>query len=130
MVGRNGFLASLIVRLVPSAPFIVVNMAAGVTPMRLRDFAARNRRIGIDAAVARPPRPHPRGHQRLGHGGGQQSHQQSDGGVVLSNSSNSVVKTSDLRYKVDTVQRDTPKVGRNDPCPCGSGKKYKKCHGA
>ena len=26
--------------------------------------------------------------------------------------------------------RDTPKVGRNDPCPCGSGKKYKKCHGA
>jgi SEC-C motif len=26
--------------------------------------------------------------------------------------------------------RDEPKVGRNDPCPCGSGKKYKKCHGA
>jgi len=22
------------------------------------------------------------------------------------------------------------KIGRNDPCPCGSGKKYKKCHGA
>ncbi len=38
-VGRNGFLASLIVRLVPSAPFIVVNMAAGVTPMRVLDFA-------------------------------------------------------------------------------------------
>jgi uncharacterized membrane protein YdjX (TVP38/TMEM64 family) len=38
MVGRNGFLASLIVRLVPSAPFIVVNMAAGVTPMRVLDF--------------------------------------------------------------------------------------------
>ncbi len=29
-----------------------------------------------------------------------------------------------------TVRRSTPKVGRNDPCPCGSGKKYKKCHGA
>ncbi len=27
------------------------------------------------------------------------------------------------------VKRDEPKVGRNDPCPCGSGKKYKKCHG-
>jgi preprotein translocase subunit SecA len=27
------------------------------------------------------------------------------------------------------VKRDRPKVGRNDPCPCGSGKKYKKCHG-
>ena len=26
-----------------------------------------------------------------------------------------------------TVTRDTPKVGRNDPCPCGSGKKFKKC---
>jgi len=38
LVGRNGFLASLIVRLVPSAPFIVVNMAAGVTPMKVRDF--------------------------------------------------------------------------------------------
>jgi preprotein translocase subunit SecA len=31
--------------------------------------------------------------------------------------------------KVETVQHNTPKVGRNDPCPCGSGKKYKKCHG-
>jgi preprotein translocase subunit SecA len=28
------------------------------------------------------------------------------------------------------MRRDQPKVGRNDPCPCGSGKKYKKCHGA
>ena len=26
--------------------------------------------------------------------------------------------------------RMEPKVGRNDPCPCGSGKKHKKCHGA
>ncbi len=31
---------------------------------------------------------------------------------------------------VRTVRRDEPKIGRNDPCPCGSGKKYKKCHGA
>ncbi|MFI4950758.1 MAG: TVP38/TMEM64 family protein [Caulobacterales bacterium] len=38
LIARNGFLASLIVRLAPSAPFIVVNMAAGVTPMRLLDF--------------------------------------------------------------------------------------------
>jgi preprotein translocase subunit SecA len=28
------------------------------------------------------------------------------------------------------VEREAPKVGRNDPCPCGSGKKYKKCCGA
>ena len=31
---------------------------------------------------------------------------------------------------VQTIRREEPKVGRNDPCPCGSGKKYKKCHGA
>jgi preprotein translocase subunit SecA len=30
---------------------------------------------------------------------------------------------------VETVKREEPKVGRNDPCPCGSGKKYKQCHG-
>lgn len=30
---------------------------------------------------------------------------------------------------VATLQRDEPKIGRNDPCPCGSGKKYKHCHG-
>jgi SEC-C motif-containing protein len=31
---------------------------------------------------------------------------------------------------VKQVRHDGPRVGRNDPCPCGSGKKYKKCHGA
>jgi preprotein translocase subunit SecA len=31
---------------------------------------------------------------------------------------------------VQQVVRGADKVGRNDPCPCGSGKKYKKCHGA
>ncbi len=31
--------------------------------------------------------------------------------------------------KIETIIRDVPKVGRNDPCPCGSGKKYKKCCG-
>ncbi len=32
-------------------------------------------------------------------------------------------------HKPQTVVRDTPKIGRNDPCLCGSGKKYKKCCG-
>ena len=32
--------------------------------------------------------------------------------------------------KPETVRRDEEKVGRNEPCPCGSGKKYKKCHGS
>ena len=32
--------------------------------------------------------------------------------------------------KARPIEREAPKVGRNDPCPCGSGKKYKKCCGA
>jgi SEC-C motif-containing protein len=31
--------------------------------------------------------------------------------------------------KARPVEREAPKVGRNEPCPCGSGKKFKKCHG-
>ena len=30
----------------------------------------------------------------------------------------------------EPYRREAPKVGRNDPCPCGSGRKYKVCHGA
>ena len=37
---------------------------------------------------------------------------------------------SGRQVKTETIRRAQPKVGRNDPCPCGSGKKYKKCHGA
>lgn len=33
------------------------------------------------------------------------------------------------QQSVAQLQRDEPKIGRNDPCPCGSGKKYKHCHG-
>jgi preprotein translocase subunit SecA len=33
------------------------------------------------------------------------------------------------KKKAQPMQRSLPKVGRNDPCPCGSGKKYKHCHG-
>jgi uncharacterized protein YecA (UPF0149 family) len=29
----------------------------------------------------------------------------------------------------EPYRRSEPKIGRNDPCPCGSGKKHKKCHG-
>ena len=36
---------------------------------------------------------------------------------------------ADKTGKQETIRRDLPKVGRNDPCPCGSGKKYKNCCG-
>jgi len=46
----------------------------------------------------------------------------------------SVADIADLteaeRYRVETMRREAPKLGRNDPCHCGSGKKYKQCHGA
>lgn len=35
----------------------------------------------------------------------------------------------ELAWEGGTYRRETPKVGRNDPCPCGSGKKYKRCCG-
>jgi uncharacterized protein len=38
--------------------------------------------------------------------------------------------TREARFRVEPMRREQPKVGRNDPCPCGSGKKYKLCHGA
>lgn len=38
--------------------------------------------------------------------------------------------TREQRFKVEAVRRDMPKIGRNDPCFCGSGRKFKLCHGA
>ena len=40
------------------------------------------------------------------------------------------VEEKEVQLPKVTIKRDTPKVGRNDPCPCGSGKKYKHCHGS
>ncbi|MBQ1406682.1 MAG: SEC-C domain-containing protein, partial [Eubacterium sp.] len=37
------------------------------------------------------------------------------------------MKVPDREARKETFRRDRPKVGRNDPCPCGSGKKYKNC---
>ncbi len=42
---------------------------------------------------------------------------------------NPMAEASQAGRQKRTVRRNQPKVGRNDPCPCGSGKKYKKCHG-
>ena len=36
---------------------------------------------------------------------------------------------SDKNHAQQTIVNDGPKIGRNDPCPCGSGKKYKNCCG-
>ncbi len=41
-----------------------------------------------------------------------------------------IIEETEERPKLDTTQIDVSKIGRNDPCPCGSGKKFKKCCGA
>jgi hypothetical protein len=73
--------------------------------------AAASAFSGAGAAVAAPPEPSPFGPPR------RQPAQQP-------------ARVGGDDAKVKQVRRDEPKVGRNDPCPCGSGKKYKKCHGA
>ncbi len=39
------------------------------------------------------------------------------------------MRAQNVDAKAETIRRETPRVGRNDPCPCGSGKKFKQCHG-
>ena len=74
--------------------------AEGQAPPPLPESQTRNIRYHHDSAAATPPPPPP----------------DAAGGE----SSSSVVRT---------YRREEPKVRRNDPCPCGSGKKYKHCHG-
>ncbi len=61
------------------------------------------------------------------------SHQDAVGmgfGSATQSEEGSPMAEASKRGKAKPIQREGPKVGRNDPCPCGSGKKYKKCHGA
>jgi preprotein translocase subunit SecA len=87
-----------------------------------------------DAAAASVRRPSPRRAAPLtltgpGGGGGFFGSVQ-DGGAAGGTAKPAPARTGGDDAPIKTVRRDEPKVGRNDPCPCGSGKKYKKCHGA
>ena len=55
--------------------------------------------------------------------------QKAAGGNVDMGSAPAQAAVPKREHKQETVRRETPKVGRNDPCPCGSGKKYKYCCG-
>jgi preprotein translocase subunit SecA len=46
----------------------------------------------------------------------------------LGRSQDQTSAASQQEYKVETIRNRGHRVGRNDPCPCGSGKKYKNCH--
>lgn len=50
-----------------------------------------------------------------------------DNAIDLVDGKESTTKENKIMNK--TIVNDTDKIGRNDPCPCGSGKKYKNCHG-
>jgi uncharacterized protein YecA (UPF0149 family) len=39
------------------------------------------------------------------------------------------IQISDIKVEVSGTPVSIPKVGRNHPCPCGNGEKYKHCHG-
>ena len=47
--------------------------------------------------------------------------------AIFSREGGAWVYAGQLPQRGQTVRREAPKVGRNDPCPCGSGKKFKKC---
>jgi len=51
--------------------------------------------------------------------------------LLLNFDKNAFIKnsTNNEKVKIETIKNDKTKIGRNDPCPCGSGQKYKKCHG-
>jgi preprotein translocase subunit SecA len=57
------------------------------------------------------------------------SHQEFEGAVPATATDVQDYSTNAEPVKQDPVRNTGPKVGRNDPCPCGSGKKYKQCHG-
>ena len=49
--------------------------------------------------------------------------------ITAAPSSQLVLSRGEGDAKPKTIKRESKKVGRNDPCPCGSGKKFKKCCG-
>jgi preprotein translocase subunit SecA len=90
-----------------------------------------------EAGVAGPARPAPRRSQPLTFSAGESS--EAVGALAGAGARSSRQSAGPFAPKpartggddvVKTVRHEGPKVGRNDPCPCGSGKKYKKCHGA
>ena len=53
-----------------------------------------------------------------------------DDGEPAQEMSDELLQMQAAPKRVETFRRERPKIGRNDACWCGSGKKYKKCHGA
>jgi preprotein translocase subunit SecA len=66
-----------------------------------------------------------------GNGGLSYEHEQSMGADAIAGAlGGGATSVSTLQAPTQRLSSEYDKVGRNDPCPCGSGKKFKKCHGA
>jgi preprotein translocase subunit SecA len=63
-------------------------------------------------------------------GGGREIKEAAPGLGESRDAMDAAANRSQSQEKPKPFKRNVPKVGRNDPCPCGSGQKYKKCHGA
>ncbi|HQU46229.1 MAG TPA: SEC-C metal-binding domain-containing protein, partial [Pirellulales bacterium] len=50
------------------------------------------------------------------------------GSSMIGDDQSQAISGSDAPQKSEPIRNRSPLVGRNDPCPCGSGKKYKNCH--
>jgi len=95
-----------------------------------QEIASRLHLIRIQVAEGGPRRPVSRSVgtiQSASHSSMGAFDSNSLGASAASSASGSLNSAS--RPEGATVVRGQPKVGRNDPCPCGSGKKYKHCHG-
>jgi preprotein translocase subunit SecA len=59
----------------------------------------------------------------------QTRHDSATGAGFATADQNAAMQAQGEGAKAATIRREQPRTGRNDPCPCGSGKKYKQCHG-
>jgi preprotein translocase subunit SecA len=55
-------------------------------------------------------------------------HEEAPGTQDIARQQQAAIDGSESQAKIEPIRNQGPRVGRNDPCPCGSGKKYKNCH--
>jgi preprotein translocase subunit SecA len=92
-----------------------IAMVMRVEPVQQQAAATPQPVQGRPSATALPPLPQRRAQQTIETHGESPTASGGQGGTVVQNQTAPIVRAG-------------PRVGRNDPCPCGSGKKYKKCH--
>jgi preprotein translocase subunit SecA len=106
---------------IPDEPIETQNAPIDESQMQMRHPSAQS---PMSAGVA----PGGNGASKSGAMNLPRSREQKESGMIY-HGSRQTQEAPDKAPLAQTFKRDADKVGRNDPCPCGSGKKYKKCHG-